>query len=94
VKGWGGVDDFYVPDEPVEDVLAAYDSGDKGVMWPPSSAGVTLNPTPSRLLPVLRTDFNTPDDNELIARPGLWYLAVGDRWCSAMLTGYKSRRTC
>lgn len=31
-----GSDDFFVPDEPVADVLAAYEAGDKGVTAPPS----------------------------------------------------------
>jgi hypothetical protein len=34
-------DDFYVPDEPVEDVRAAYESGEKGLTSPPRSRNWT-----------------------------------------------------
>lgn len=32
-----GTDDFFVPDEPVADAVAAYKAGDKGVTAPPSN---------------------------------------------------------
>jgi hypothetical protein len=41
-----GKDDFYVPDEPVAEVLAAYEAGDKGVTAPPSGtrgAGLVIS---------------------------------------------------
>lgn len=31
-----GMDDFYEPDEPIEDVLRAFDEGEKFVTTPPS----------------------------------------------------------
>jgi len=62
----GHHEDFYVPDEPVEDVIAAFEAGEKHLTAPPRGRTETLRIPGLPLVRVLR-DITTSANRELAA---------------------------